>query len=417
MHHVDMKYSVRKRDDFVCIYYVETDDLTKAASYIAAEPTIQEWDIVQSNFPKLSPKLGPKVYHIDNRRNIIKVAYPGEFFENGSISQLISVFYSKVCSLAVFKNLKLLDIKIPHHYLRQFYGPRYGMQGLIKLMGNGGPFLSTTIKRSYALDPDSYAELAYKLWISGVDIVKEDQTQYSTWYNNFSERITKVMKMRDKAEQETRKKKIYIPNVTAEAAEMIRRADLVKNHGGEFILIDLISAGFSGLQSVRRHCHQFIHGTRAFNASEVNSRKYGITLIALAKLSRLAGIDLFNIGSPARLMSSSIAELEEISNELSDSFIENKKVILEQEWRNIKPVISMISGGVHPGHVPKIISMFGNEIVINSVAGCYEHPDGIEAGVKAMLQAFESSKYEIPIRQYAKRHRELDKALRKWGHE
>ena len=411
-----MKYSVRDRNDFVCEYYVEADDLTKAASYIAMESTIQEWDIASEKFPRTSGMIGPKVYHIDNSKNTIKIAYPCEFFESGSISQLISVFYSKVCSLGIFNNVKLLDIKIPGKYLNKYPGPRFGVQGIIRLMGRAGPFLCTTIKRSYALSPDAHAKLAYDLWVAGADIVKEDQTLYNTWYNNFYERTSKVLRMREKAEQETRQKKIFIPNVTAEAAEMIKRADFVKNLYCEFILIDMISCGFSGLQSVRRHCHQFIHGTRAFNGSEVNNPKYGISLVALAKLSRLAGIDLFNVGTPAKHMNGSLAELAELTNELSESFIEQRKHLFEQEWKNIKPSTAMVSGGIHPGHVPKLIRLLGNEIVINSVAGCYEHPDGFQAGIKAMLQSMEASVQGIPLGEFARRHRELDKALRKWGH-
>ena len=410
-----MKYALREKDDFVCEYFIEAEDLTQAASYIASESTIQEWGIASEKFPRTSSKIGPKVYHIDNHKKTVKIAYPSEFFEDGSISQLISVFYSKVCSLGVFDNIRLLDIKIPYRFLNKFPGPRFGMPGIIRLMGRAGPFLCTTIKRSHSLNPNTHAQLAYDLWKAGADIVKEDQTLYSTWYNNFYERTSKVMKMREKVEQETRKKKIFIPNVTAEAAEMIKRADYVKNHYGEFIMIDMISCGFSGLQTVRRHCHQFIHGTRAFNGSEVNNPKYGISLIALAKLSRLAGIDLFNVGTPAKRMNSSLAEMAELTNELSDTFIENRKELLEQEWRNIKPVTAMVSGGVHPGHVPKIVHLLGNEIVINSVAGCYEHPDGLQAGVSAMLQSIEAAKGNIHLREFAKRHRELDKALQKWG--
>ncbi len=410
-----MKYHPREKEDYICEYRIIADDLTEAASYIASETSIQDWEEVNKLFPRTSNKIKPTVYHIDNKKNIVRIAYPGELFEEGSITQIVSAFYGKVSSLGLIKNVKLLDIKFPLKVLHKFYGPRYGMVGIIKEMGRAGPFFSTTLKRSMALDPDSQAELAYKLWVTGADIVKEDQTVYDTWYNGFYDRVTKTMRMKERAESETGKTKIYIPNVTAEAAEMIKRADFVKNKGGEYIMVDMISCGFSGMQSVRRHCHQYIFGTRAYSGREVNDSESGISLIALAKLSRLAGVDIFNIGTPSGRMESPLADLEDLTYMLEDNFIERKKLILEQEWKNIRPVISLVSGGIHPGHVQKLAALLGHEIIINSTSGIYNHPDGLEPGIMAMVHAIDAARQRIHVREYAKRHRELDKAIHKWG--
>ena len=46
--------------------------------------------------------------------------------------------------------------------------------------------------------------------------------------------------MRDKAEKETGEKKVYMPNITAETFEMIKRAKYVKSLNGRYIMVDIL---------------------------------------------------------------------------------------------------------------------------------------------------------------------------------
>jgi ribulose-bisphosphate carboxylase large chain len=43
------------------------------------------------------------------------------------------------------------------------------------------------------------------------------------------------------------------------------------------------------------------------------------------------------------------------------------------------------------------------------------HPDGPRAGAAAVRQALEAINNGIPLEEYAKTHRELARALEKWG--
>jgi ribulose-bisphosphate carboxylase large chain len=47
--------------------------------------------------------------------------------------------------------------------------------------------------------------------------------------------------------------------------------------------------------------------------------------------------------------------------------------------------------------------------------GCHGHPDGTEAGAKAIRQAIEATLEEISLLDYAKNKPELRKAIEKWG--
>ncbi len=46
--------------------------------------------------------------------------------------------------------------------------------------------------------------------------------------------------------------------------------------------------------------------------------------------------------------------------------------------------------------------------------GCHGHPDGTEAGAKAIRQALEATLTGASLEEYAKRSLELRKAIEKW---
>jgi len=88
---------------------------------------------------------------------------------------------------------------------------------------------------------------------------------------------------------------------------------------------------------------------------------------------------------------------------------------LRSEWYGLKTVMPVSSGGIHPGIVPINVKLLGNDIVINAGGGIHGHPWGTRAGAKAMRQAIDAVMKGIPLKEYAKRHPELELALKKWG--
>jgi len=109
-------------------------------------------------------------------------------------------------------------------------------------------------------------------------------------------------------------------------------------------------------------------------------------------------------------MSKYLKELE--SKKIEPSF---KQGILQQSWHNIKSTLPCSSGGLHPGLVPYITKMLGNNCLLQLGGGIHGHPSGTYAGAKALRQALDATHYKIPLEIFAKHHKELRAALDKWG--
>ncbi|MBS7252238.1 MAG: hypothetical protein KIH08_16865, partial [Candidatus Freyarchaeota archaeon] len=133
---------------------------------------------------------------------------------------------------------------------------------------------------------------------------------------------------------------------------------------------------------------------------------HGVHMRVIAKLTRLAGGDQLHSGTAAGKMG--------LPEEVAEAK-ESGKVLL-QEWGEIKPVMPVASGGIHPALVPKNIELLGTDLVINAGGGIHGHPDGTRAGATAMRQAIDATMKRIPLEKYAETHPELKKALDKWGY-
>jgi ribulose-bisphosphate carboxylase large chain len=228
--------------------------------------------------------------------------------------------------------------------------------------------------------------------------------------------VIETLKMRGRAEKETGEKKMYMPNVTAETNEMLKRARFVKKSGGEYIMVDIITAGWSGLQTLRnanQDLNLVMHAHRAGHAAFTRGR-HGISMLVIADIARLIGVDQLHIGAVIGKMEGSEQEVEHIGEEIEHRIIKEGRHTLSEEWHDIKPVFAVCSGGLHPGHVPSLVRYLGKDIIIQGGGGIHGHPRGTRAGAAAMRQSVEAAVQKIPLSEYAKTHKELAEALREW---
>lgn len=401
MPHIDLKY--KPGEDLICDFYLEPAkglSIRKASEQVAAESSTGTWTRVFTEKPYME-KLAAKVFSIKGRK--VKIAYPLALFEPGNIPQILSSVAGNIFGMKSVRNLRLVDMHIPKGLAKAFKGPKFGIQGVRNILGvRERPLVGTIVKPKLGLETEDHAEVAYKAWVGGCDIVKDDENLSNQGFNPFLKRILKTLERRKRAEEETGEKKVYMPNVTAETEEMLRRMKFVEDNGGRYAMIDLITCGFSSLQTLReRDFNLVLHAHRAMHAAFTRNKKHGISMMVVAKLARLAGVDQIHVGTV-------IGKMEG-----------GKEVMgiaewLRNEFHDLKNVFPVCSGGLHPAHIPKLTEMLGKDIVIQAGGGVHGHKMGTLAGAKAMRQAVDSVMENIAIKEYAKDRKELGIALKQW---
>nr|VDD89165.1 RuBisCO long chain, Form III-b [uncultured archaeon] len=411
---VDLHYKPKK-SDLIVLFRVEPGkgmSKREAIGRIAAESSNGTWTTLSTLKPHIR-KIRARAYEF--KGPYVKVAYPLELFELGSIPQLMSSVAGNIFGMKAVDNLRIIDIQFPEKYIKSFKGPQFGIEKIRKYMHiKDRPMVATVPKPKVGLTTKEHTKVIYNSWLGGVDFAKDDENLTSQNFNKFSDRVKEAAKARDKAEKETGEKKDYFINVTAETKEMLKRAKIVKDHNFKYIMADILTIGWSGLQTLRDETQDLklaIHAHRAFHAAIDRNPKHGMTMLSLAKLARLIGVDNIHIGT---VIGKLVGDKKEVL-EIREGIVRNKVYTpLPQNWHNLKDTIPVSSGGLHPGLIPQIIKMLGKGVVLQAGGGIHGHPKGSMAGAKSIRQSIDASLKGVSLREYAKTHKELDEAINKW---
>lgn len=414
---VDLKYKP-KSTDLICQFKITPGQgytLKEVCSIVAGESSVGTWTDVKTMKPEIGKKLAPKVYYIDEKNRRCRIAYPIELFELGNLPCVMSSVGGNIYGMKSARGLRWEDVKIPEKMLKSFKGPQFGIKGIrdyLKVYNR--PLVGTIVKPKVGLTSAEHAKVAYNAWIGGCDVVKDDENLTSQKFNEFKKRFLLTIAACHKAEKETGEKKVYLINCTAECEEMVRRINFVQQHGGNYVMLDILTLGWSALQTARNHTKLPIHAHRAGHAMLDRNPEHGMAMEVIAQFARMIGVDTLHIGTAYGKMSGSKDEVLHIEEEMESEFTKQTKENLSQRWYGVKPVLGVASGGVYPAIVSDIINFMGKDVVLQAGGGIHGHPDGTVAGAKAMRQAVDATLKKISLKEYAKTHIELKKALDKW---
>ncbi len=403
---IDLSYTPND-DDLVCEFYLEPAadmDMEDAAGRVASESSNGTWSALQVD--ERIKEMSATAFSIDG--NTAHIAYPDVLFEPGSMPQILSCIAGNIMGMKAVDRIRLRDCRWPAAITEQFPGPQFGSDVKTEIFdAPDRPITATVPKPKVGLTTKQHAQVGYDAWTGGLDLLKDDENLTDQSFNRFKKRVKKSLKQRDRAEQETGDKKSYLINITAPTDVMLDRAEFVKEQGGEYIMVDIITTGWAALQTVREKAEELglaIHAHRAMHAAFDRMETHGVSMRCIAQFARLCGADQLHTGT---------ANLGKLDNEDTEGINE----WLRSDLHGLSDVLPVPSGGLHPGVLPKLLDRLGRTVCIQVGGGIHGHPDGTHAGAQAVRQALDAHAAGEDIHDYAADHPELKAALDKWGHE
>ena len=428
-YYVDESYEPNKKRDVIAVFKItpaEGYTIKDCAGGVAAESSTGTWTTLYSWYEEERWRdLSAKAYDFveENGSWIVKIAYPYHAFEEKNLPALLASIAGNVFGMRRVKALRLEDLYFPEKLVREFKGPSKGIEGVRKMLEiKNRPIYGVVPKPKVGYSAEEFESLAYELLSSGADYIKDDENLASPWYNRFEERARIVSRVIEKVENETGEKKTWFANITAGVREMERRLEILAEYNLKHAMVDVVICGWSVLEYVRDLAEDYglaIHGHRAMHAAFTRNPNHGISMFVLAKLYRLVGIDQLHVGTAgAGKLEGKKWEVIQNARVLREGHYkpeEGDVYHLEQKFYGIKPAFPVSSGGLHPGNLPQVFEALGTDIVIQVGGGTVGHPDGPGAGARAVRQAIDAIMENVPLEQYAKKHKELARALEKWG--
>ncbi len=401
-------------------YFESATDPIKSAAHLCQEQSTAQWKRVGVD-EDLRPEFGSKVidliierepskpslpFQIESWEHLwgvrVKIAYPIANF-GPRIPNLLTAaagegaFYSP----GIY-TIKLHDIIFPDGYLQQFEGPKFGIEGLREWTEvYNRPLFLGVIKPNIGLAPEPFGELAYQSWLGGLDIAKDDEMLCDTAWSPFAERTRVLGSLRDKAQQKTGKRCVYLANITDEVDKMLELHDIGVKNGADMLMVNAMCTGLSAVRMIRKHTEVPLVAHFDFIAPFTKAPYYGIHSRVITKLQRLSGCDMIIFaGLGARMKT---PENEVFSN--IEQCIE--------PLGSIKSSLPVPAGSQWAGSLGPLYRMMGENPDFAIVPGraVFGHPGGPKAGAISLHQGWKSVVEGVPLEDYARTHHELAQAI------
>lgn len=340
-----------------------------------------------------------------NVANVI-ISYPLEAVGT-DIAALQTIAIGGVFAVRGLTGIRVLDIEFPQAYSCH-PGPQFGISGTRELLNlKNGPIFGSIIKPSLGISPKDTAQIVSKLCYAGIDFIKDDEKLMSPAYSSLADRVKAIMPVIHDFQQKTGKRVMYAFGISAgDPDTMMRNHDLVVEAGGCAGVININSIGVGGMTFLRKRSKLCLHAHR--NGWDMLTRHptLGMEFKAYQKIWRLLGVDQFQInGIDAKYW------------EPDESFIKSFHDLNLPIFSKRDCPLPVVCSGQWGGQAYETYKRNGRnlDLMYLSGGGIHGHPMGMEAGVKAIRQAWTAASEGIDLNTYAKEHIELKTALQKWG--
>lgn len=265
------------------------------------------------------------------------------------LDQLVNVIFGNI---SLHPGIRVERLDLPSDFTDRFFGPRFGRDGLRRLLNaHRRPLLCTACK-PMGLSPGQLGELAYRYALGGIDIIKDDHGLANQPFAPFEERIAACTAAIEKANRETGGHTLYFPNVTA-GHRTINRARFAAKAGAAGLLI---SPGLCGLDTMRAVADELglpVMAHPALQGSFVVNPDQGISRHALfGQLNRLAGADAVIFPHHGGRFTFTPDDCRNLVSGTTTPM------------GNLSPVFPVPAGGMTLDRVPEILEFYGNDIII-----------------------------------------------------
>ncbi|MBI4786473.1 MAG: ribulose 1,5-bisphosphate carboxylase large subunit [Chloroflexi bacterium] len=286
------------------------------------------------------------------------------------LTQLINVVFGNI---SLKPGIRVERIELSAGLLGALKGPRLGRDGLRARLGVlQRPLLCTALK-PMGLAARDLAKLAYELALGGIDIIKDDHGLADQSFAPYRERVQYCVEQVERANRETGYRCIYVPNVTASNHELAARADFARRAGAGGLLVAPGLTGFDAMRSLADDDRIAlpILSHPAFQGSMVTNPDNGFSHYALfGQLPRIAGADATIFPNCGGRFSFSCEECASIAQGTL------------APMGHLKPIFPTPGGGMSLERVPKMLDIYGRDVIFLIGGGLHQHGSDLIAACR-----------------------------------
>ena len=340
-------------------------DAKNIAKSICHENTVEiPSDIVPNGFIKDEIVGQIEIIKKENNCFIITISYSNNIV-GSEINQLFNIIHGNT---SMYQNVRVTDVKLNTNLKNIFPGPKFGIDGIRKILGHENSILCPVLKPQ-GFSSDELATLAYEFIVSGADMIKEDHNLTNQDYSTYRDRIEKITSAVKKANKETGKRAMYFPHISGNFETLLDDVDFAINVGVDGIMLipSLIGYNFTNYISKNKKYNLPILSHPSFSGGHVLSNTHGIDHgVYYGTMQRILGADMSIFPNTGGRFEFTKDQCNAISKYCKDNDGFGKKIF------------PAVGGGMSINTAKDMKLMFGKDAVYLLGGGLISHKDNMK---------------------------------------
>ena len=365
---------------FTIVYEIfgSEGDARQTAEEICIEQTVE---FPESALPKgeIRDQILGRIMNFKNLKEHVyeaEISFAVEIAEC-EFTQLLNVIFG---NFSIKENVRVADIRLSSALQATLQGPRYGIEGIRKIVGEEElPLLFTALK-PMGLSLDNFANLVKVFAENGINIIKDDHGLTNQSFSPFKERVRVCSDAIKAAYEKTGKKAMYVPNVTAPLKKIRDNARYAKECGADGIMIapGLVSLDIMKELAEDNEIGLPIFSHPAFSGCYAINRQ-GFTFKAYyGQLMRMAGADAVIFPNYGGRFSLSLEDCIAIAN------------AGKEPMGGMKQMFSCPAGGMQLDRIEDMVSNYGKDVLLLIGGGLFTCGENLAANCRQFTAAVEA---------------------------
>ncbi|GHV85615.1 ribulose-bisphosphate carboxylase [Spirochaetia bacterium] len=289
----------------------------------------------------------------------------------GEFTQFLNVVFGNI---SIKRNIQVIGIKPGACLDGVLTGPRYGVEGIRRLVGvHDRPLVFSAIK-PMGLSAKDMGKLAGQFALGGVDLIKDDHGLSNQVFAPFEERVKYCAEAVAGANAKTGGKTIYLPNVSAPAEILLERAARAKELGAGGLILSPGLTGIDGLRAVAAAVGLPVFTHPAFLGSYAINRDGISCAVLFGTIMRLAGADVTIFPNYGGRFPLSKEECLSIAS------------ACREDLNGMKPIFPCPAGGMEIEKIGDMIQSYGKDTLILIGGGLFSMGGDLVSNCRRFLE-------------------------------
>ncbi len=245
-------------------------------------------------------------------------------------------------------HVELVDVDFPDGFARHFAGPRFGIEGLRRILGIPHRPLTCAALKPQGLAPDALASVCRTFALGGIDIVKDDHGLADQAYSPFVARVRACQRAVEATRRETGRLTLYAPSLVGAPKTLREQARIVRDEGVGAVLV---APALVGMPAFHELVADELEVPVLAHPAYMGAARVTPPLL-LGKLFRLLGADAAIFPHSGGRFAYSSTLCSEIAAACRSS------------WQGLRPVMPVPAGGMTVERVPEIVRFYGPDVML-----------------------------------------------------